>query len=492
MISTKVMWSVLATLSVANEAVAAETSVVVRTVASELTDFAIDAHGTNLSHSRWVDSRIRVGSEFELFGNQAVVEFDIMSGQIAGDEWIHGENDARRRSALSRGGSVLPRKLAIGGTSGIGSWQAGLVTSHWGLGMVANDGAHDRWFGHSEFGDRVARVRLTTTPIGEGRAAELPLYLTVAVDQILSDDMADILLDSSYATQLLGSALWKNSEMEAGFYGVLRHQRELETDRVTDAGMVDMFFNLPVATLGGTSVRVSGEGAVIGGQTDRATTYSSRDTVNVLSGGAVGRLEIAAPENRFIIRLQGGWASGDSNPDDDTSSDFSFDRDFEVGAVLFDQFMAGVEVGTFGLLSDPQYSGSPPDGVETITTEGAFRRARFEQIAIRAKPFDSNRNLELRVGLTRATATAPISQPFYTYRGGGTPRTHHNEISTGDSLGSELDWAIAYDVEAGDRGLLSAGVALEVQGGHLFLSDDLAGGGEPRIDLYTVSVTAGF
>jgi len=205
--------------------------------------------------------------------------------------------------------------------------------------------------------------------------------------------------------------------------------------------------------------------------------------VSVLSGGAVGRLELGSPEDRVTLRLQGGWASGDSNPDDDTSSDFSFDRDFEVGAVLFDQFMAGVEVGTFGLLSDPQYSGSPPDGVDTITTEGAFRRARFEQIAIKFNPFDSNRNLEVRSGLTRATATAPISQPFYTYRSGGTSMTHHNEITTGDALGVEFDWALSYTLSR---------VNLEVQGGHLFLSDDLAGGGDSRIDLYTVSVTAGY
>ncbi len=492
MINTQFIFSILATLSFANEAVAGENSVVVRTVVSELTDFAIDAHGNNLSHSRWVDSRVRFGSEFELFGNQAVAEFDVMSGQIAGDEWIHGENDARRRSALSSRGNILPRKLAISGNSGIGSWQAGLVTSHWGLGMVANDGANDGWFGHSEFGDRVVRLRLTTTPIGEGRAADLPIYLTVALDQVLSDDMADIIEDSSSATQLLGSALWKNSEMAAGIYGVLRHQRELEADRVTNAGMVDMFFDVPVATVMGMSLQVSGEAAVIAGKTDRATTYSSRDMVNVLSGGGVGRVELASSDDRFTVRLQAGWASGDSNPDDDTTSDFSFDRDFEVGAVLFDQFMAGVEVGTLGLLSDPQYSGSPPDGVETITTEGAFRRARFEQVAIKAVPFASNDNLELRAGLTRATATAPISQPFYTYREGGTARTHHNEITTGDALGMELDWALAYAIDGSGTGLSGAGVDLEVQGGHLFLSDDLAGDGEPRIDLYTVSVTAGF
>jgi hypothetical protein len=483
MINTKVICSVIATLAISNQAVAGEHSVEVRTVASELTDFAIDAHGTNLSHSRWVDSRVRVGSELELFGNQAVVEFDIMSGQILGDDWIHGENDSRRRSAFSGRGNILPRKLAMAGTSEIGSWQAGLVTSHWGLGMVANDGAQESWFGQSEFGDRVVRVRLTTTPFGDGRDANLPLYVTVAVDQVLSDDMADLIVDGSSATQFLSSALWKNSEMAAGFYGVLRHQRELEAERVTNAGMMDMFFDVPVATVGGLSVRLSGEGAVIGGQTDRATTYSSRDMVSVFSGGAVGRLEFGSQEDRVTLRMQGGWASGDSNPDDGTSSDFSFDRDFEVGAVLFDQFMAGVEVGTFALLTDPQYSGSPPDGVETIPTEGAFRRARFEQVAVRFNPSDSNRNLEVRSGLTRATATAPISQPFYTYRGGGSSRTHHNEITTGDALGVEFDWALSYAMSQ---------VSLEVQGGHLFLSDDLAGDGASRIDLYTVSLTAGY
>jgi len=491
MISTKVICSFLSTLALSQVAVAGESAVEVRTIGSELTDFAIDAHGNNLNHSRWVDSRVRVSSEFELLGASAVAEFDILSGQLAGDEWLHGEGDERRRSAISLQG-VLPRKLAISGVSGVGSWQVGLVTSDWGLGMVANDGTRDNWFGYSEFGDRVIRLRLTSTPFGSGREAELPLYVTAAVDQVLSDDMADLLGDGSSATQVLGSALWKNSDKAVGIYAVMRHQVELSEQRATDAGMIDFFFDLPIVNLGSLDLRLSGEGAVIGGQTDRATTYSSRDMVQVLSGGGVGRLELVAPDDRLTLRAQAGWASGDSNPDDGTTSDFSFDRDFEVGAVLFDQFMAGVEVGTFGLLSDPQYSGSPPDGVETVTTEGAFRRARFEQLAIKAKPFESNQNLEVRTGVTRATATAPISQPFYSFRAGGTPMTHHNEVSTGDALGVELDWALSYEVSGGAIGLEQMEVDLEVQGGHLFLSDDLAGNGEPRIDLYTVSVTAGF
>ncbi len=88
-------------------------------------------------------------------GRRVLYRVDVLTGQLAGDtRQIPGDVDARQRDALTAFtlAGVTPRELAAQTIAGNTQVQAGLVTSHWGLGILANDGAHDPLFGLTDRG----------------------------------------------------------------------------------------------------------------------------------------------------------------------------------------------------------------------------------------------------------------------------------------------------------------------------------------------------
>jgi len=435
-------------------------------------DLAVDAEGTTVGQGPSLHQRLRAGLWVDVEHFELSTEWDLFTGQLLGDTWdIPGEADERDRhvnDAVSLDG-FAPRRAAMSGHLGPVQAEAGLVSSHWGLGMVANDGAQEPLFGRSDFGDRVLRLRLTTRPFGSDG---LPLFLTVAGDRVLADDMARWEEDQE-AWQGIFSLLWADqAARKLGAYLVYRDQREVPEQRDTQAFMGDLYTSLPLPIgEAGWALLLEAEGAGILGSTDRATSYNSREQLELRSAGAALRSSLAAPEERFVAHLRAGWASGDGDPDDGVSSDFTFDRDFDVGMVLFDELGGAIEAGTAALLNDPEHAGQPPDGVEALTTEGAFRRALYLQPALQAAPLDG---LDLRLGLVLAWATAPVSQAFYSYRAGGVPTNHLDQATEGYRLGSEIDWAVGYRSPSWKLKGAELEPGLRLQGGHALLSPDLA------------------
>jgi len=450
-----------------------------------LSDFPVDAEGTSIGQSAVLDQRLRfhlalAGTDFK-FG----VEWDLLSGQIAGDLWdIPGGVDARHRqkyAAITADGFVPRRAAALFS----GTWatvEVGLVTSHWGLGMVANDGAHDPFFGRNDFGDRVVRLRGTFKPFyarKEVHPARDRFMLTGGVDWVIDDDAATF-TEHQLAFQGLISALYADaSGKRLGLYAVYRHQRELDDERRTNVVVIDGYGDLPLV-LGesGWNARLALEAAVILGTTDRSLSYAERHTLGVAQLGITGIASLKAPGERLKFHLRGGYASGDGNSDDEVAQDFTFDRDFDVGMVLFDQLHGGIAAANHVLLSDPDHGGRPPDGVDGLVTEGAFRRGVFVQPILQASPcswFDAS------VGVLLGVASTPVRHSFYSFRAGGTPRNHHDEEPQGSALGAELDWSFRFGGPLPFGGDMAPRVEAQIQGGHLFLGNALAAadGSEP-------------
>ncbi|MEQ1571983.1 MAG: hypothetical protein ABMA64_40520, partial [Myxococcota bacterium] len=451
-----------------------------RWIGSTLTDFPVDAEGTSIEQPAWLDQRIRVTGIVRPDPAVALTtQWDLLTGQLAGATWaIPGEIDAQRRyehGALALSG-VRPRKASIGGTTRGWQLEAGLVTSNWGLGMVANDGATDPLFGRADFGDRVVRVRATHLP-AELRATGRGVFVSAAADWVVDDDTAS-LRDDQLAFQGVFSALAVDRDRKLGTYFTARQQWEADRSRVTQAGVLDGYATAPLS-VGEGELELSAEAAAILGRTSRSTTYGARDFVGVESLGATGVATWKPAEPPLELTLRAGFASGDGNPDDAITHDFAFDRDFGVGMVLFDQVTGAVEAAAFQLLSDPTYAGQPPDGVDAIVTEGAFRRAAFVSPVARWAP----RPFEARAGIVASFATGPFAEPFYSYRAGGTPYNQHDLPAEGRLLGTELDWALAWDSPSDHT--LRAGVELE--GGHLLLGAPLRGAGPNVVHLVTAT-----
>ena len=453
----------------------------IREVARTISDFPVDAEGTQLDQGFVLEQRIRLGGEVALEHLSFRLSGDVLTGPIAGSPWgIPTPEDALAVDqrfygsidALSRDSFAL-REAAITGQAGPMQLQGGVVTSHWGLGMLANDGDQFRLFGQTRFGDRVIRLRATT------RVGELPLYLSSAFDRVIEDDLARM-VDGQLAYQAIFSALYRD-EFTAGAYVVARTQDEADGIRSTNARVIDLYTEVPF-TVAGLTCSSGAEVAYISGFTNRSLSYEALDLLAVRSLGAVGYLE--ASRNRTGLLLRGGYASGDGNLDDDTTHDFTFDRDFEVGQVLFPEVMGAIGAGTYTLLDDETQSAQPPEGAEAVVTEGAFSRATFFSPALVFNPTDW---LTARTGAVLAWGTAPVVQPFYTTQAGGTPTSHHNLPTTGYRLGTEANWSVGVGSALAEVRGQSLHTSLEAQGGHAFLSPDLAGDGPAQVNLYTLT-----
>lgn len=454
-------------------------------------DVVVDADGTHTDQAWVLEQRFRLGLVAKFSDKfSATTEWDVGSGQLLGDTWaLSGPQDERLRGEYRARtvDGIGARKLELDGRAGPLDLQAGLTTSHWGLGMLANDGAHDPLFGKADFGDRVFRVRAATMPWLNSH--DLPLVIVVAADLVAADETSRLLRDE---VALQGVAAVQMHPKEGSVYGVYFVGRHQTADgRATNVGVADAAFDVPVA-LGDWRLRLAGEAAGVLGRTSLATTYNSADHVDVRSLGAALQTELGAPDDVVVGHLRAGFASGDGNPDDGGSHDFTFDRDYDVGMLLFDERQAALEAGLSSLVSDPTVAGRPPDGVETLTTEGAFRHATFVQPAVVVAPLDV---LELRAGAVFAWSTAPQSNAFYTVRAGGTPMNALNEpisgygAGGGYGLGTEIDWAVRLHGGEATKDW-TVHPELLVQGAHAFLAEAAAGSGDKRLDLVTAIARA--
>lgn len=455
----------------------------IREVGRTISDFAVDAEGTTLDQGMVIEQRIRLGGGIDWDQVSLGLAGDVLTGPMLGDPWgiptpgdilAHDQRQYDDISPTSLENFAL-RRAAVTGTAGPVQLEGGVVTSHWGLGMLANDGDHFRLFGQTRFGDRVLRVRATT------RLSQIPLYFSGAVDRVIEDELARW-MDGQVANQAIFSVLYRGeSGLKVGAYGVARAQYEADDVRSTAARVLDLYADAPFTGLG-MDWRAAVEVAGITGTTNRSMSYNALDELAVRSLGATGRLE--ASRGRAGLLLLGGYASGDGDLDDDTTHDFTFDRDFGVGQVLFPEVTGAINAGTYALLDDPEFSAQPPPGAEAIVTEGAFQRATFFSPVALINPTDWS---TIRAGAVLAWGTAPIAQPFYTTRAGGSPTSHHDLATTGTRLGTELCWAAGVGTELIDVAGETVKGSLEVQGGHAMLSEDLAGPGADRVDLYSLT-----
>jgi hypothetical protein len=440
---------------------------------THVTDIPLDLEGSRTGDDWLYHHRSRSG--FTVSNDQVsfAAQADIFTGYFGGNTWdVPGTVDARGRhqTGLYSMGNFTPRQASVTANLPGAQIQAGLTTSHWGLGMLANDGDHQPWFGVSEFGDRVIRMRVSSSPSSTSR-----LSFTAAYDRVVEDDMARW-ADGQWARQGLVAIVYRDEASRTlGVYGVLRRQEEILEDRQTDARVLDIYGSTPVPLVGNQKLTISAEIAGIVGRTDRATTYNSTESVRVASGAATGLISYGTADDRYTAHLSTGWASGDGDSDDGVSSDFRFDRDFGVGQVLFDEVLGAIDAAAHHTLSDPQYSGQAPDGLDATVSEGAVQHATFVQPVLEAKPL---KWLQLRAGGAIAWSTKPIAQRFYTHRAGGSPRNQFNEPTSSYHLGTELDWSVVLD------GRSSGFFDLVLSGGHLYVGEALQGAGMDRVDLY--------
>jgi len=465
---------------------------------SLLDDFAVDAESPATTHgqTRYLDQRLRVRFDLKAGRAKFSTEWDLLTGQLAGDVWNLGSLDRRRRDIH---GAITPSGFTPRRASVLLRWadidvEAGLMTSHWGLGMLANDGAHDPMFGRTDLADRVLRVRMTARPL-HWRAKPGPdankLMVTGALDVVFDDDAAT-LADGQVAMQLVGSVVHHDPGVAThGVYAVYRNQREPNDTGKTSVVVVDGYFDRSLSLGKSASLRLAGEVAGIFGSTSRALNYNARDALAVRSIGATGLVSLAVLDKKLQIHARLAYASGDDDGEDGTSTSFNFDRNFGSGSVLFDQVLGSVALASHALITDPEISGQPPRGIDALAGEGAAGSVFFFQPVLQGTPLPF---LDFKGGALIAVSSGDHRQPFYSSRAGGTAQNFHDEPTDGRMLGTELNWSVTLggDLPLKAEAAPKLAATFQIQGGHLLVGSALRAAADESQVIHHVQMTGRF
>ena len=391
-----------------------------------------------------------------------VAQIDVPRGMIAGDTTRHVDQ-VRDAWADPNWIEVHPRQLYLEWSSPIGLFRVGQQASHWGMGILANDGDHPTLFGDYQRGSLVERLLYAVTPLGKGT----PLVVALAGDLVFEDNTADLLGDDiknhprngDRAFQAVGAIAYRTKTWELGMYGVYRNQQRdaLSTGPLTpfteelEVGAFDLTakINRPLPS-GRAWVYGQMEAALLFGSTTylRGAYRAALDATkpappeDIRSYGAVARIGVVreAQEGNtrwgdIVAELEWGYASGDADPNDGVTKRFTMDPNHNVGLVLFDHVLAWKTARSATIAQDPAIVNRPTPGLDLLPSRGGVFGATYlnPRFIFRPRPW-----LDLKGGVLVAQTTADFVDPFqagalgsFANYDGGDPRRH--------DLGVELD-----------------------------------------------------
>lgn len=418
---------------------------------------------------------------------RVVSQFDLARGIVVGDttQQVELSRDARDRY-LANGVFDL-RWLYLEWTSPIGVIRAGQQGSHWGLGIVANDGNHANVFGDYRMGDIVERIAFATRPLGRNS----DLVVAIAGDWVLRDRLTRLLpyevtpvyssqprvMGADWAFQAVLSAFYQDhacrrdcERRRLGAYGVYRDQRSHLPGREQDdlrVFLLDLFARWEWPTPDGLA-RIFGAIEIAGvfGTTNFAANVNyERQTVQQFGGAAQLGIE---REQRFNVTFEVGYASGDRNPVDAYQRRFTFNPDHRVGLILFPEVLAWQTARSASIASDERIVGRPARGADLLPSSGGVTNALYfyPTAVVNVAPW-----LDLRGGLVVAVASSDLVDPVMVTTRGAALNYRGGDARARD-MGVELDFGVMARQALGGGVILSGGVQAGVFfPGHAFDDD---------------------
>jgi hypothetical protein len=420
---------------------------------------------------------------------KVVGEIDIPRGMIVGDttDQVGAATDPLDEE---RWYDVFPRQLYMQYLTPIGLLRIGHQTSHWGMGILANDGDHPTLFGDVKRGAIVERLLFATRPGG----ADHPLAVALGGDFVFEDSRADALDNEDRALQAIAAVRWDTPGFELGVYGVFRHQeRDAEsvdaltpfTEELT-VGVADIAgkFNYPIA---GNDAYLFGEFefAFIAGTTNfvrNIVLTREGEEEEIRSFGGAGRLGIVkegfCSDERYgelVVTMEYGYASGDADPYDGVTKRFTFVEQHNVGLVLFDHVLAWKTARAATVAGDPGVVARPAPGLDFLPSQGGVFGASYFNPTFVVRP---RHWLDLKGGVVIAQATADFVDPFHAGALGDYANYDGGDERNTD-LGVELDAGADARIPISDWVKLQLGI----EGGLLFPGgafDDAVGNKLPK------------
>lgn len=418
-----------------------------------------------LGQSQYVMHWMRLNPRLTFKESVAIVgQIDVPRGLVLGDTTTLA-GAARDPLAEHQWLTAHPRYLYLEYQSRLGLLRAGQQGSHWGMGILANDGDHKTLFGDYQRGSLVERALFATTPMGK----DGPLVVALAGDLVFEDNTADLIDGEDLALQGVLAVRWRMKQAELGVYGVLRNQsREGSSIDEKTTFTEDLFVGI-VDVTGKWNARVPGSNAFVFGEAEAAliagsTTFSrgaygpiaapgsEREAERVRSFGMAMRLGAVRVKGRglgefgdLVVQLEWGYASGDADPYDGVSRRFTFDPNHNVGLVLFDQVLAWKTARAATLAADPSLVRRPAPGLQFLPSNGGIFGAMYLNPTAIVRP---RRWLDLKAGMVIAQSTADVVDPqhagalgdFANYDGGD-ERSHNLGLEL--NLGADVRFIVS-------------------------------------------------
>ena len=428
---------------------------------------------TNLGHSYYLYHWLRLTPQMQVFDSLKLVgQIDVPRGMIVGEKttWVDA---ARDRLNENHWWGAQPRYLYLEYVTPIGMFRIGQQGSHWGMGLLANDGDHPTLFGDYRRGSLTERLLFATRPMGR----DGPLLVAIAGDLIFEDNRAK-LLDGDRALQAVGAIKWEKPSYELGLYGVYRNQQRDAESVDPGTGFTEKLEVGVVSLAGRFAVEVPGaqatvfgqfEGSLIAGTTDyvrniNLTSAGEKERIQAFGGAMVLGVARRAQNDEtrwgdLVLSVELGYASGDADPGDGVTKRFTFDQNHNVGLVLFDHVMAWMTARSATVAADPQIVNRPAPGLQFLPSEGGIFGASYvyPTLVIRPQPW-----LDLKTAVLIAFTTADFVDPLH-YGALGNYSNYYGGDDKNHDLGIELDLGIDGRIAAG-RG---ATVQLGAEGGVL-------------------------
>ncbi len=414
-----------------------------------------------------------------------VGEIDFPRGFVAGDT-TQFVGAARDDFADQKWYEVHPRALYLEYLTPIGLLRVGHQPSHWGMGLLANDGSHAQLFGDVRRGSIVERLLFATRPAGE----DTPFVIAIAGDLVYEDARAE-LLEGDRALQAVAAVRWEERRWNIGLYGVFRHQ---ERDRHAVDERTPFTEDLTIGALdvaGAFDADIPGvdgylfgemEAAVIGGNTTQVRNVqltASGDEEDVLSFGGAAKLGAVLTHagddgvrfGRVALAVEWGYASGDADPYDGVTRRFSFDQNHNVGLVLFDHVLAWKTARAATIAQDPAIVNRPAPGLQFLPSEGGVFGAQYINPTVVVRP---KHWIDLKAGAVLAQTSADFVDPYqagalgnYANYDGGDDRRHDLGVEIDAGADVRLHLTEHFMVNAGfEGGILLAGGAFDDAAGN--------------------------
>ncbi len=399
--------------------------------------FDVDPQGTEFAPDPTLDTQLRAGLVFDTANSMSPIFLRLeasylyeapLSGGISDDfEAVDPPTRGEAEGVLERayGRLTVGPFLTLAG---------GYMLSHWGLGLLANDGLHG-WspksaaFSNPGGGDRVLRTFAATGPW-----TGADLFVVFGYDWVQGDDA---LLEGDEAQQFVASAvLGFNKSRSLGAYVAFREQ-EAEDGQRTEVIAADVYGKWR-NRVGKLRYTTEAEVALITGETELAPT-TDFETHDVLQLGAAVRAHFDLGSYGAVLDYL--FASGDQNYDDKTQNAFKPDPNYEVGLLLYRHVLSATTARAPIRASDPDLVGYASEDLERFPTRGSASNTHAIFPRAWVHPMDG---LEVYGGPLFALGDVAVADPRNSRLAGGEPRNAFDESGDG-YLGTELDLGVRYD-----------------------------------------------